>query len=149
MTSATRALQCGQRGSGTSPPGGEVVSDRDAGLGAWGCLFRGGRRIFLLLETTQHAERVRIDRAWAGAAADVVPALPIAGDGRRFHLEPLFEARTQLGRAQAQLAFAMQLGGLTVRWPEPLDRLAPREIGRASCRERAWISVRGGALNRR
>src|SRR5204863_321234 len=82
-----------------------------------GCLCRGGRRIFLLLDTTQHAERLRIERAWAGAAADRVPALPIVGDGRRFHLEPLFEARVQLGRAQAQLAFAMQLGGRTVRWP--------------------------------
>src|SRR5438045_8794788 len=100
MTSASRALQCGQRGSGTSPPGGEVVSDRDAGLGAWGCLFRGGRRMFLLLETSQHAERVSVDRARAGAAAGGERAGTSARDGPPVQIEPLCKNAMLVSREQ-------------------------------------------------
>src|SRR2546427_11234182 len=89
MTSTSLALQCGQRGSGRG-------------------LFRGGeRRVLLLLQATQHAESVGVDRAFAAAPAHGVPLLPVDFGLRclRFHL--LFEASSQLGRAHAELAFVM------------------------------------------
>src|SRR6266487_6997346 len=112
MTSASRALQCGQAGS------------------ARGLFGRGGRRVLLLLEAPQHAERVRVDRTRLAPAANRIPAFPVDLYVRRLCLQLLFQARLQLRGPHGQLAFSVVAGSLADRRAEPLDRFLPRSIQR-------------------
>src|SRR5579864_7237853 len=117
MTSASAALQWGQRGSERG----------------W---FRGGRRVLLLLEASQHSERVGVDRAGFCPAPDWVPPAPIDFNFWCSGFELLFKACTQLGGTHAQLALPVQLRGFAVGRAEPLDRLAPRTV------ERCFVDAR-------
>src|SRR3989475_7264151 len=109
MTSGSFALQCGQRGSERG----------------W---FRGGRRVLLLLQTTKHAESVRVDGALAAAPAHSVPLLPVDVGVGRLRLQLLFQTGSQLARSHAQLALAMQSRCVAIRRPEPFDGLLPRAV---------------------
>src|SRR6202030_3649963 len=112
MTSASRLWQWGHSGSS-----GRAVS----GL----LLGRGGRKP-LLLQAAQHREGGLVDSAGPGAPAPRVPPLPIDLELRSLRLELLLQARAQLDWSEAQRAALVQLRGVTVGWPEPRDRLAPR-----------------------
>src|SRR6266566_1722003 len=112
MTSASDALQCGQRGSGSG-------------------LFRGGwRRVLLLLEAAQHAECVRVDRTRLATPSDRIPAFPIDAHAGCLHLELLLQVGSQLGRTHAELALAVKDRRLAVGRAEPFDRLPPRALER-------------------
>src|SRR5438477_7150652 len=119
MTSASLAWQCGQRGS-------------DRGL-----FSGGGRRVLLLLQASQHAERVRVDGALAHTAPSRVPHLPIDGDLRRFRFQPALDAGEQVLRAHAEPALSMQLCDITIRRAEPLDSFPPGSIPRTAVDARA------------
>src|SRR5581483_11045900 len=100
-----------------------------AGSGRSVLSLRGGRKL-LLLQTTQHPERLVVDRARRGAPPSLVPSVPSGLYLRCFHLEAFLEPREKLLRPHAQRALAVQLRGVTVRRPEPFDRLAPRLLER-------------------
>src|SRR6266849_3963894 len=108
MTSASLPLQCGQAGL-------------DRGL-----LRRGGWRVLLLLEATQHAEGVLVDRSLCGPAAERIPQLPVDRHVRSLRLELLFEPPAHLSRTHAEPALPVKLGSLPVWRTEELERLLPR-----------------------
>src|ERR1700674_2180638 len=114
MTCASRSEQCGQRGS-----------ERGCGRSI-SAFFRLANCELLLLEAAEHGERRLVNRARPAAAAHRVPGLPVDLDAGRLGLEPLLQARPQLGRPQAQAAVPMQLSSFPVGWPEPFDGLLPR-----------------------
>src|SRR6266545_3055158 len=79
MTSASCALQWGQAGIALPPSGG------GSGRGAEACsaLSRGGgRRVLLLLQPSEHAEGVLVDRSLGAAPAERVPDVPVDRDLR-------------------------------------------------------------------
>src|SRR4029077_16110087 len=102
MTSASRAPQCGQRGS-------------DRGL-----LRRGGWGVLLFFEATQHAKGVGVDGAWRSPAAQGVPQLPVNRDVRRRGFQLLLEPGAHLVGAHAQ-AVDVRPG-----WTEELQGFLPR-----------------------
>src|SRR5690349_25151719 len=100
MTTASLALQCGQ-----------VGSDR-------GLIRGGGRRVFPLLEPTEHGKRVLIDRPFSSSPADGVPDVPVNRHVGGGDLQALLHARSHLRRTHGKAALAMEAIRLAVGWTE-------------------------------